>query len=412
MLLYRWRGYRARPEQLPPEGDWRVWLILAGRGFGKTRAGAEWVREQVEEGRARRIALVGETASDVRKVMIEGESGILAVSDPDFRPLYEPSKHLLTWPNGAIATAYSGDEPDQLRGPEHDAAWMDELAKWHCPRKAFDNLEMGLRLGTHPKIVVTTTPRPIRLIRDLLNDSKTVVTRGSTFDNRDNLAPGYLDRMAKIYEGTRLGQQELYAELLEDVPGALWTRSKLEELRVVAVPCEFNRIVVALDPAVTSGEDSNETGIIVAGLGANGRVYVLQDLSGRFTPAAWSNWAIRAYRHYQADLIVGEANNGGDLIENTLRTLDRNVAYRSVHASRGKLVRAEPVSALYERGWVHHVGPFRELEEQMCTYVPGEYEGSPDRMDALVWALTELCIDPQPVEQIIWYEDRKRISPY
>jgi phage terminase large subunit-like protein len=410
-LPHKWRGWIARPDQLAPAGEWQTWLILAGRGWGKTRSGAEWVREQVESGRCRRFALVAETAADARNVMVEGESGILAISPPSFRPIYEPSKRLLTWPNGAVATTYSGDESNQLRGPQHDGAWADEPAKWKQPTETWNNLEFGLRLGTDPRIVATTTPRPIPLLRELIADRRTIVTRGSTYDNSDNLAPGYIARMREKYEGTRLGRQELYAELLEDVPGALWTHGLLGGTRVAACPCEIYRIVVAIDPAVSNHADSNETGIMVVGLGEDGDAYVLEDLSGRFSPAAWAQLAVRAYHHYTADRIIGEVNNGGDLIESTLRAVDAQVSFRSVRASRGKYLRAEPVAALYERKCVHHVGPFLELEEQMCAYVPGPACGSPDRLDALVWAITALIIDAEP--EINLYElNRVRISPY
>lgn len=408
----------ARPDQEAPGGDWRVWLILAGRGWGKTRSGAEWVREQVESGRYRSIALVAETAAEARSVMVEGPSGILAISPPHTRPLWEPSKHLLTWANGAVAMTYSGDEPDQLRGPQHDAAWADELAKWKYPREAWDNLEMGLRVGPDPRIVATTTPRPIPLLHTLLADPMTRKTRGSTYDNRDNLARGYIDRILKKYEGTRLGRQEIYAELLEDVPGALWKHGLIEATRVQGFP-ERGRIVIAIDPAVTCHEDSNETGIIVACLDADEHQgYVLEDLSGRYSPKDWAQKAVEAYDHYEADLIVGEANNGGDLVESTLRAVNAQVNYRSVHARRGKYMRAEPVSALYQRGLVHHVGLWPELEEQMCSYVPGPASGSPDRLDALVWALFELFIDPAPRvsddddDDDDWEKYRVRISPY
>jgi phage terminase large subunit-like protein len=410
-LPYQWRGWKARPNQLAPEGSWRVWLIMAGRGFGKTRSGAEWVREQAESGRARRIALVAENAAEARQVMIEGESGILAISPPHSRPIYEPSKRQLRWANGAVATTYSGDEPDQLRGPQHDAAWADEPAKWKYPNEAWDNLELGLRLGSNPQIVATTTPRPIPLLRQLLRDPMTVVTRGSTFDNIANLPAAFIQRVRTKYEGTRLGRQELYAELLEDVPGALWTRECIEANRLVAAPCDMRRIVVAIDPAATSGEGANETGIIIAGEGIDGNGYVLKDLSGRMPPDAWAQIAVRGYHHYKADRIVGESNNGGEMIERVLRTVDANIPYRAVHASRGKIARAEPVSALYAQGRMKHVGVFLELEEQMCSYVPGKYDGSPDRMDALVWAISEF-LDPEVVTTRVYYEDRVRISPY
>jgi phage terminase large subunit-like protein len=411
-LLYRWRDWMARPNQLAPQGDWAVWVILAGRGFGKTRSGAEWVRELVESGRFKRIALVAETAADARNVMIEGESGILAISPPHFRPIYEPSKGQLRWPNGAIATTYSGDEPDQLRGPQHDAAWADEPAKWRYPQQAWDNLQLGLRLGPDPRIVATTTPRPIPWLVNLLKDPMTVQTRGSTYDNEFNLPPNYIQRVRAKYEGTRLGRQEVYAEVLEDVPGALWSRELVEASRRSCVPCQLVRIVVAIDPAVTAGEEADETGIIVAGLGEDGRGYLLQDCSGRLSPAGWAQQAVHAYHHYGADRIVGETNNGGDLIEQVLRTVDPNVAYKSVHASRGKYLRAEPIAALYEQRRIHHVGLFGELEDQMCSFVPGVCKSSTDRLDAAVWAFIELFLEPQLNEGYLVYEDPVRISPY
>jgi phage terminase large subunit-like protein len=413
-LLYKWRNWQARPNQLAPEGNWRVWLIMAGRGFGKTRSGAEWVREQAESGRFRHIALVAETAGDARKVMIEGESGILAISPPDFRPIYEPSKRQLRWPNGAVATAYSGDEPDQLRGPQHDAAWADEPAKWKRPQPAWDNLELGVRIGPDPRIVATTTPRSIPWLRKLVKERSTVVTHGSTYDNVQNLAPSFIAHVIDKYAGTRLGRQELHAELFEDVQGALWTREQLEALRVTRIPCGLLRIVVAIDPAVTASEDANETGIIVAGIGEDGHGYLLADYSGRWSLDGWAQQAVKAYREYGADRIVGEANNGGDLIGRMLCIVDPYVPYRSVHASRGKYLRAEPVAALYERKCMHHVGHpklFTDLEDQMCSFVQGDSKSSPDRLDAAVWAFTELFFEPQePQSGTLVYYDPVRIG--
>jgi predicted phage terminase large subunit-like protein len=349
------------------------------------------VREQIERRGCRRIALVGETAADVRDVMIEAESGLLPISAPDFQPLYEPSKRRLLWPNGAIAMAYSGDEPDQLRGPQHDAAWADEPAKWKYPVEAWDNLEFGLRLGNHPRIVATTTPRPIKLIRDLLKDPMTVVTRGSTYDNMANLAPSFLDRMVMKYENTRLGRQELYAEVLEDIPGALWQRQTIDQHRVARAP-DLTRIIIGIDPAMTSSEDANETGIVIVGKGRDGQAYALEDLSCRLSPDGWARRAVSAYRRYRADRIVAEVNNGGDLVERVIRTVDPSVSYRAVRASRGKVVRAEPIAALFEQGRVHHVGLFAELEDQMCAFAPDHYDGSPDRVDAMVWCISELML--------------------
>lgn len=323
--------------------------------------------------------------------MVEGESGILAISPPWDRPLYEPSKRRITWANGATATTYSADEPDRLRGPQHDAAWADELAAWRYPDAAWDNLQMGLRLGTDPRAVVTTTPRPTSLIRSLVADPSTAITRGSTFDNSANLASSTLAHLRRKYEGSRLGRQELYAEILDDAPGALWKRDNIDGLRVTATPADLVRVVVAVDPAATSGEDADETGIIVAAIAGNGHGYVLADRSLRGTPLEWATAAVRAFGEFTADRIVAEVNQGGEMVTHVLRTVDRNVPISTVHAARSKHTRAEPVAALYEQGRIHHVGSFPQLEDQMCAWVPGEQ--SPDRMDALVWAFTELMVD-------------------
>lgn len=391
-LIYDWKFW-GRPNQFAPEGDWTYWLALAGRGFGKTRLGAEFVRAEVEAGRAKRVALVAPIASDARDVMVEGESGLLNVCPPNNRPLHEPSKRRLTWPNGAMATTYSADEPERLRGPQHDLAWCDELAAWRYPA-AWDMLQFGLRLpNIKPRCVITTTPKPVRLIRDLVADPTCVVTRGSTYENRTNLAPSFFGQIVRRYEGTRLGQQELLAELLEEAEGALWNRALIEKHRVKKAP-DLKRIVVAIDPAVTSNEQSDETGIIVAGLGRDDRGYVLEDLSGRYTPDGWARKALGAYKRHKADRIIGEVNNGGDMIEHTIRTLPngRNASYKAVRASRGKQARAEPVAALYEQGRVSHVGGLPDLEDQLCTWEPLGDRRSPDRLDAGVWALTELML--------------------
>lgn len=382
----------SRPEQREPEGDWLTWLILAGRGWGKTRTGAEWVHANV--GKYGRWVIAGRTSSDLRDIMIEGESGLLRTARPDNRPRYEPSKLRMVWPNGARAVLRSADEPEGFRGLQAEAIWADELAAWKYP-DAWDQLQLGLRLGPRPRQIVTTTPKPTRLIRDLVKNASTTVTRGSTFDNRANLAPAFFRQVVSQYEGTRMGRQELYAEILDDVPGALWTRDLIsikwpphirrgdrDELDLV-------RVVVAIDPAVTSGEESDETGIIVAGLDAAGRGHILADRSCRLSPDGWARRAIEAYREFRADRIVAEVNNGGDLVETVLRVVDRNIPYTAVHASRGKRVRAEPVAALYEQGKVSHAEAFPDLEDQMCSYTPESGE-SPDRMDALVWALTHL----------------------
>jgi phage terminase large subunit-like protein len=390
-LLYDW-GMWARPNQLFPAGDWTTWLLLAGRGFGKTRTGAEGVRELIKRGYVR-IGFIAPTAADIRDVMVEGESGILATSPPWDRPLYEPSKRRLTWPSGAQAAMYSADEPERLRGPQHDALWADELAAWRRP-EAWDMAMFGLRLGSRPVALVTTTPKPVRLVRELLSSPSTFITRGSTYDNAANLAPSFVAQIVKKYEGTRLGRQELHAEVLDDNPGALWKREQIDALRVPGYPT-LERVVIAIDPAVTSGEDSDETGIIVAGrarIDGETHAFVLDDVSGRYSPNAWAQLVANTFREQQADRVIAEVNNGGDLVEANLRTVDRNLPFTKVHASRGKRVRAEPVAGLYEQGRVHHVGSLDLLEDQMCMWDPNLGEKSPDRMDALVWALTELML--------------------
>jgi phage terminase large subunit-like protein len=336
-----------------------------------------------------RFALVARTSADVRDTMIEGESGVMACSPPGFTPEYEPSKRRLTWPNGFLATTFTAEEPDILRGPQHHGAWADELASWKYLEDTWDNLQFGLRLGTRPRVLVTTTPRPVKILRELIADSTTFITRGSTFDNAANLAATQLAKLRKKYEGTRLGRQELAGELLDDIPGALWTRTMLDKNRRGKAP-ELTRIVVALDPAVTAGDESCDTGIVVAGTGIDGDLYVLADRTCHLSPDAWARRAVIALDEFRADRIIGEVNNGGDLVESTIRTVRRDAPYKAVHASRGKRVRAEPVAALYEQGKVHHVGAFPELEDQMCTFLPEGTEGSPDRVDALVWAVTEL----------------------
>jgi phage terminase large subunit-like protein len=386
-LLYDWHGLWARPSQLAPPGNWRVWLVMAGRGFGKTRTDAEWVRAEVEAGRRGRIALVGATAADVRDVMIEGESGLLAIEPPWNRPNYEPSKRRLTWSNGAIATAYSADEPDRLRGPQHDGAWADEIAAWTRP-DTWDNLMFGLRLGDDPRAVASTTPRPVKLVRELIAQPTTVLTRGSTYENRENLAQAFLDDIVRRYQGTRLGRQELYGELLEDVEGALWKHSMFDDRRTCA---DLPRVVVGVDPSGSTGAGANEAGIIVAGKGADGHGYVLDDRSGVLSPDQWARRAVQAYHDHLADHIIAERNFGGDMVAHTIRMVDPTVRVKVITASRGKAARAEPVAALYEQGRIHHVQRFDVLEEQMVTWTP-ESGDSPDRMDALVWALTDLFV--------------------
>lgn len=416
-LLYDWKFW-ARPNQIAPEGDWATWVIMAGRGFGKTRCGSEWVKSIVcgstplSKGKAQRIALVAETAADARDVMVEGESGLLSVHHKDFRPAYEPSKRRLTWPNGAIATLYNATEPDQLRGPQHDAAWLDELAKWRYAQETWDMLQFGMRLGDKPRQVITTTPRPIQLLRKILADPSTVVTRGSTYENSGNLAKTFLDQIRKRYEGTRLGRQELNAEVLDDVPGSLWTRESLDRSRLDAkakLP-DMQRIVVAIDPAGKAQENAlsegtAETGIVVAGLGVDGRGYVLEDQTCALSPNGWARRAVSCYDLFQADAIVVETNQGGDMVKQTIMSVRDSVPVIEVHASRGKVTRAEPIAALYEQGRVSHVGCHAALEDQMVLFTPmgiaGETTG--DRVDALVWALTELF--PSMITRVEYKDD-------
>lgn len=401
-LKFHW-PFWARPNQIEPHGEWwTTWLILAGRGFGKTRVGAETIRSWVcgptplAKGKYSRIALVAETAADGRDVMVQGESGLLAVSPKDFMPVYEKTNRCITWPNGAQAWLYNATEPDQLRGPQHDAAWIDELAKFKYMQETWDQLQFGLRLGSHPRQIVTTTPRPLPLIKKLMNDKDTVVTRGRTYDNAANLAAPFLRQIEDRYGGTRLGRQELEGELLEDIPGALWNRTNIDNNRRPHAPKELDRIIVAVDPATSSNEGSDETGIVCVGMARDldgyNRGYVLADRSLRGPPDDWAKAAVALYREFEADRIVAEKNQGGDMVESVIRAVDRNVPVSLVHASRGKLIRAEPVSALYEQNRVHHIGRFDNLEDQMCTFNSDfdRKNGSPDRMDALVWGLSFL----------------------
>lgn len=390
-LLYCWEEW-ARPEQVQPDWDWSVWLILAGRGYGKTRTGAEWVRQEIQ--RAPHVALVAPTAGDCRDIMVEGEAGILNVFPPSERPSYEPSKRRVHFHNGAQATLYSADEPDRLRGPSHYAFWADEIASWKYP-EAWDMLMLTLRLGG-ARGVATTTPRPIKLIRDLVERSENDVhvTKGTTYDNLHNLAPAFRQQIIQQYEGTRLGRQELNAEILDDVPGALWTRGLIEKQRIKQAP-SLRRIVVSVDPAASNTEESDHTGIVVCGLGTDGHGYTLEDASMRGTPAQWAAKVCELFDYWQADRIIAEKNQGGDMVTHTIQSHQRNAPVKLVHAARGKRARAEPISALYEQGKIWHVGAFEMLEDEMCTWDGGN--DSPDRMDALVWGMTELMIDNQGV---------------
>jgi len=389
----------ARTEQLPPDGEWLTWMFLAGRGAGKTRAAAEWIIERAKTPNLR-LALVGRTPADVRDVMVEGESGIMACGR-GMNIQYEPSKRKLTFPNGTIAMTYSAEVASQLRGPQHHYAWADEASSWTDAPKgdsldtAWNNLMLGLRLGTAPQVMVTTTPKPNRLTKDILGRKSTTITRGSTYDNLDNLATSFRQQVLDSYEGTRLGRQELLGELLEDVEGALWTNQMLESALVEEVPT-MQRIVVAVDPSGGDGEGNDEQGIVVAGKGIDGFYYVLADRSCKLTPQGWASRAVGAYNEFSADKLVAEKNFGGDMVKAVIAQIDKNISFKMVTASRGKVQRAEPIAALYEQGKVRHVYGLQDLEAQMTGWTP-EDGTSPDRMDALVWAMTELASGRAPI---------------
>lgn len=403
-LQYDWKVW-ARPKQFIPEGDWFVWMIMAGRSFGKTRTGAETIRYLVERGICGRIALIGAITKDWRDVMIEGESGILATAHPKFRPTYNKNEGKLQWPNGAVAQAYSGEVPESLRGPQHDFIWIDELAKMPYQQEVWDQAMLGLRLGTNPRVLITTTPRPTTLMKNILTDPQLHLTTGTMYENSANLPGNYVSQMEKRYEGTRMGLQELHAELLLDNVNSMFTLDNIHANRVNH-HVDLKRIVVALDPAVTNNENSDETGIIVAGRGINNEGYILFDGSMKGTPNDWALKAIQLYKQFNADVIVAEVNQGGQMVETIISHIDPYVNYAAVRATRGKVIRAEPIAALYERNLIHHVGDVKQLEEletQMCDFDPtlqGKQK-SPDRMDALVWALTELFPD-EMAEPKVW----------
>lgn len=397
----------ALDHQMPPAGAWRTWVVMGGRGAGKTRAGAEWVRSMVEgampldAGRCRRVALVGETIEQVREVMIFGDSGILACSPEDRKPDWEAGRKRLVWPNGAVATVHTAHDPDGLRGPQFDAAWVDELAKWKKGQETWDQLQFALRLGDDPRVCVTTTPKNVDVLKRLLASPSTVSTHAPTEANAANLAGSFLEEVRARYAGTRLGRQELDGVLLADADGALWTTGMLEGVRVDAVP-DLDRIVVGLDPATTSGSTADECGIVVVGVQTRGpvqdwRAFVLADATVQgATPTGWARAAISAMERFGADRLVAEVNQGGQMVGEVLRGVDPFVPLKSVHASKGKVARAEPVAALYEQGRVSHLKGLDALEDQMCRMTARGYEGggSPDRVDALVWALHELMIEP------------------
>ncbi|SFN88799.1 Large terminase phage packaging protein [Roseovarius lutimaris] len=397
----------ALDHQIAPEGDWRTWVIMGGRGAGKTRAGAEWVRAQVEgarpldKGRCQRLALVGETIDQVREVMVFGESGIMACSPPDRRPVWQATRKRLIWPNGATAQVFSAHDPEGLRGPQFDGAWVDELAKWKKARATWDMLQFGMRLGDDPRVCVTTTPRNVGVLKELLAAPSTVVTNAPTEANRAYLAESFLEEVRTRYAGTRLGRQELDGILVDEAEDALWTSGMLEAARIDQVP-EMDRVIVAVDPPVTGHSGSDECGIVVVGAVTSGpvqdwRAYVLADCSiSAASPTRWANAAIRAMEQWGAERLVAEVNQGGDMVEQVIRQVDPLVPFRKVHASRGKVARAEPVAALYEQGRILHLRGLSALEDQMCAMTARGFEGkgSPDRVDALVWAISDLILEP------------------
>jgi phage terminase large subunit-like protein len=393
LLFHDWTFW-SRPDQATPPGDWIIWLILAGRGAGKTRAGAEAVRAWAQTYPI--VNLIGPTLADAREIMVKGESGILACCRRDERPRFLAADLRLEWPNGAVSALFSAEEPDRLRGKQHMKLWCDELAAWREPG-AFDQAMLGLRLGDRPQAIVTTTPRPSKIIKALVNGKDTIVTRGSTFDNKPHLARAFFERITARYQGRAIGRQELLAEIVEESPGALWTRALIERQRVQpeAAPREFAEIVVAVDPPARSGSKSDECGLIVAAKAENGLFYVLADLTSQGeTPGAWGARVGAAFRGFKANRVVAEINNGGDMVAEVLRQSEPNLPVRAVHATRGKFLRAEPIAAAYERGLVFHVGAFGKLEDQMCALTP-DFDRraagfSPDRADALVWALADL----------------------
>jgi phage terminase large subunit-like protein len=384
-LKFAWKWW-ARPEQKLPADPWTTWMILAGRGFGKTRTGAETVRIWARSNRF--VNLIGATADDARDIMIEGESGLLAICPNSERPDYKKSERKLLWPSGCISLIFTADEPERLRGKQHEKLWCDELGAWHYI-DSWVQASLGLRLGKNPQAIVTTTPKPRKEIKELIADKNTHVTRGTTYDNRANLAPTFFTTIVNRYEGTRLGRQELNAEILDDIEGALWKYGNIENNRHKGTLPDLSRIVIGIDPAVSANKSSDETGIIAVGLGANKEYYPLADVSGIYTPLEWARKAIFQYENLKADAIVAEVNQGGDLVEANLRAAGFVGRIIKVHAAKGKATRAEPIAGLYEQNKVHHVGMLAMLESQMTTWAPGE-DDSPDRVDALVWAMTEI----------------------
>ena len=404
-LLNTW-SLHAKPHQIAGSDDWLIWLLLGGRGAGKTRTGAEWVREQVLHNGKSRIALVAPTYQDAREVMIEGESGLRNIGYPSERPDYAVSRRRLIWPNGAVGHVFSSEDPDGLRGPQFGCAWADEFCAWTYPEETLSNLRLALRIGTAPQMVVTTTPKPIPALKRLMKSQGVLISRGATEDNEDSLAPTFLAAMEEAYGGTRLGRQELGGEFLEDHAGALWTRALIEESIVTESVDAFDKIILAIDPPVSTGERADSCGLIVAGrrgVGTSAKAYILHDGTVQgLSPEGWASHAVKLAEGWDADYMLAEVNQGGDLVTSVLRGVAPHIAVRKVHASRGKVARAEPVALLYEQGRVKHVGRFGALEDEMCLMgaKSAKPKQSPDRADALVWAVTELLLKKRPVPRV------------
>ncbi len=396
----------ARDDQIDfnlPVQDWRIWLLMGGRGSGKTRAGAEWIRAQVADKSCRHIALVAPSLSDAREVMLEGESGLLNIGFPSERPKFISSRRRLEWPNGAIGHIFSAEDPDSLRGPQFDAAWADEFCAWNYPEDTLSNLRFGLRLGCETRLVVTTTPRPIAALKSLMILPKIVISRAKTYDNAAHLAPSFLEAIDASYGGTQLGRQELDGDLITDHAGALWTRALIETCRCNELP-NIDRVIIAVDPPASSGPKADRCGLVVAGLAGDGKnscVYILQDASVQgLTPEGWARRSVALYHEWKADCLLAEVNQGGEMVKTILHQCDPNVPVRTVHASRGKTARAEPVAALYEQGRVFHMGRFDALEDEMVLMGSAAMKHSPDRVDALVWAVHELILKNRPIPRV------------
>ena len=404
-LIFDWSTW-ARPDQLCPNGDFRTWVLLGGRGSGKTRSASEHVRSQIEAGKRAQIGLVAPTQDSLRRDQVEGVSGLLRIAPPRFQPTYEPSNRRITYPNGAVAHLFSAEQPDLLRGPNLDLVWCDEFCVWSNQTETWQNLNLCCRVpgprGDPPRVVISTTPKPSALFRGILNDPSTRVTRSRTRDNAHHLAPAALAYYEKTYAGTTLGRQEMDAELLDDHENAIWHRALIEQNRIQPhqAPRFYDRVVVAIDPSLSFGPDSDEAGIVCCGvLRDRGEAYVIEDRSMRASPQTWARAAIELAHRHLADALCYEANVAGRLVETVIRQFDRNIRIRAVHARHGKALRAEPVLAKYEQGLVKHVGMFPALEDEMCSFVPGERGPSPNRLDALVYCITELLLKPRSVRE-------------